>query len=89
MKQNHSLIVTGLGNEVDLKTGKSIFTVIFNDALRVVVSEEVAKQLTAFLYASKEEQEDEEAYSDVEEPLRELADTQDTVYDQDTGVEQV
>lgn len=109
MKQ---LVLTGLGNEMDLKTGKSIFTAIFNGgSVRIEISEEAAKVLTSNIYGSGAAEaktapsddysrppaaysEETEQEPDVEEfggngfvPV--IEDTPNSVYDEDTGVEQV
>ncbi len=109
MKQ---LVLTGLGNEMDLKTGKSIFTAIFNNSVRIEISKEAAETLTAVIYSEPADdkpvftqQEYEEARQEVKKEREEeegetfggdmiagspiLRDEPASVYDDDTGVEQV
>jgi hypothetical protein len=44
------IVLTGLGNEVDISTGKTLFTAIFNGDLRVQITEEGARVLTQAIY---------------------------------------
>ena len=46
------VVMTRLGNEMDLRTGESYYKLIFNDGLfEVPVSEDLAKKVAAFVYS--------------------------------------
>jgi hypothetical protein len=110
------LVLTGLGNEVDLKSGKTVFTAVFNNSIRIEISKEAAQTLTSNIYGGgggagaviqvENRQEPDDDYS--RPPVREapsdeaeefggdvvtgdpqLEDAPRSVYDEDTGVEQV
>ena len=102
------LVLTGLGNEVDLKTGRTIFTAVFNGDVRIEISKEAAQVLTNSIYGGEEEQAPTPSQDDYKKPPdREpepegeefggnlvngapvLEDVPNSVYDEDTGVEQV
>lgn len=109
------LILTGLGNEVDFSTGKTVFTAVFNGKVRIEITQEAAKLLTEHAYSSapqasssanppggqltmrasngggyafEEEQGTEEFGGDEESPPL-ITDNPGSVFDEDTGVEQV
>ncbi len=94
-----TLVLTGLGNEVDLKTSTTIFTAVFNDHVRIRISEEAAQILTNYLFADSKTSTEKESFiepkPDVEEEYPRLAgtpvltDVPGSVYDADTGIEQV
>jgi hypothetical protein len=90
------LVLTGLGNEVDLKSGRSVYTAIFDGGIRIEISEADTKKLTQYIYSAESNgtsrdydapppQEEDEP--DQEEPV--LEDAPESVYESDTGVEQV
>ncbi len=107
------LVLTGLGHEVDVKTGKAIFTAVFNRDIRIEVSKEAAETLTNAIYGNrKQADEEQEHYTQPQPPPDEpevpqeegatffggdvaapspmtLEDTPSSVYDEETGVEQV
>jgi len=105
------LVLTGLGNEMDFKTGRSVFTAVFNGHVRIEISEEAAKILTSGVYGSGSgggeikvaSSDDYSRPPSYEEPQSEgeqfggdivtndpiIEDTPSSVYEEDTGVEQV
>lgn len=64
------LVLTGLGNEVDFKTGKAVFTAIFNNKVRIEISKEAAEILTATVYAPEAQDEAVETSRGEEEDYR-------------------
>lgn len=102
MKQ---LVLTGLGSEVDLKTGRTLFTAVFDNALRIEISQEAAQMLTASIYGStatvakvpvevddysRPPAQEEEDETDLVTGAPVLRDEPSSVYaEEDTGVEQV
>lgn len=109
------LVLTGLGNEVDLKSGRTVFTAVFNDSIRIEISKEAAQTLTSNIFGggsggvvvvSVESRKTDYERPPVQETAPEeegevfggngapmgmpvLEDTPDSVYDEDTGIEQV
>ena len=102
------LVLTGLGNEMDLNSGRSIFTAVFNKDIRIEISKEAAEVLTNAIYAApatngsngftQEEYEEERvAMREEHEQIAserlagvpELEDAPGSIYEDDTGVEQV
>lgn len=114
MKQ---LILTGLGNEVDLGTGKIVCMAVFNGKVRIEISQEAMKTLTDHAYSAPavEERAEEEpvpSFADTPKPSRGgysfeseaqkfggeeeeetppmvITDNPGSVFEEDTGVEQV
>lgn len=94
------LVLTGLGNEMDIKTGKLVFTAVFNGDLRIEISREAAETLTRAVYSGDAEASDYEkpplspnkSSFDQEESAEESILEEGSsrgLYDDDTGVEQV
>lgn len=111
------LVLTGLGNEVDLKSGKTVFTAIFNDSIRIEITQEAAQTLTSNIYGGGSgggvvvikksapsaeadddysrppeqppEEEGEQFGGDMVSGMPVLEDAPSSIYDDDTGVEQV
>lgn len=96
------LTLTGLGNEMNLSSGKMVFTAVFNNKIRIEISKDAAEILTTAIYSSpdyaappiaEDAQEEEEeqprtnGHSVAGTPV--LEDAEDSLYDSDTGVEQV
>lgn len=65
-----TLTLTGLGNEIDLKSGRAIFTAVFNSKIRIEISKEAAEALTSAIYSTPEEPKRQEAYPEEEEEVR-------------------
>lgn len=84
------MVLTGIGTETNFRTGSSEFVAVFNENFRVLISEAAAKALLKEIQSGEMERAD---YS--KPPIREeayggkLEDTPSSVYDEDTGVEQV
>lgn len=83
------MVLTGIGTETNFRTGSSEFVAVFNENFRVHISEAAATALLKEIQSGEMERTD---YS--KPPIREeygnkLEDTPSSVYDEDTGVEQV
>jgi hypothetical protein len=96
------LVLTGLGNEMNLTTGKMVFTAVFNKDVRIEISKEAAEVLTTAIYSAAQEAPKKKKQLFTEEEIEEgdreeerlagapiLQDTDSSIYDNDTGVEQV
>lgn len=98
------LVLTGLGNEMNLTTGKMVFTAVFNKDVRIEISKEAAEVLTTAIYSEASTRKPlitPEEFREAERDMRRerdeegltgapvLEDTDGSIYDADTGVEQV
>lgn len=96
-----TMTLTSIGNEVDLRSGKSSYVVIFNESFRIEISEKAAKELLAEVHSDSKRQNDYsrppihetqeyvgKGEADEDDDLS-LHDAPASVYDEDTGVEQV
>jgi len=87
------LVLTGLGNEVDLKTQRTVFTAIFNKSIRIEISKEAAEILTKEIYANSGSSSDYEkppiVADDVNSDDGPVLTDMPGIYEEETGVEQV